>query len=146
MPGSPPISVAEPGTKPPPATRSSSTIPLTTRGSGAEAPERVFERKGSAHAAVSNRRASDAERSGFLDDRVPLAAGFAFALPTLRDGPAVLTDIRGTKFGHPIRVAASARRVEAFDDAPEANNDTGGTWRAATNGPFASPAKSPPKR
>ena len=40
MPGSPPIRVAEPGTKPPPATRSNSSIPVATRGSGLDAPER----------------------------------------------------------------------------------------------------------
>src|SRR5262245_56473359 len=31
MPGSPPINTAEPGTNPPPATRSSSPMPVTTR-------------------------------------------------------------------------------------------------------------------
>ena len=40
MPGSPPISVADPETKPPPATRSISARPVTTRGSVLEAPDR----------------------------------------------------------------------------------------------------------
>src|SRR5271154_4541967 len=35
MPGSPPISSAEPGTNPPPVTRSNSAMPVTRRGGGA---------------------------------------------------------------------------------------------------------------
>src|SRR5262249_5416729 len=35
MPGSPPISVTEPATRPPPKTRSSSPMPVSTRGSSA---------------------------------------------------------------------------------------------------------------
>src|ERR1700759_2624616 len=35
IPGSPPISSAEPGTRPPPVTRSNSAMPVTRRGGGA---------------------------------------------------------------------------------------------------------------
>src|SRR5580700_3312572 len=35
MPGSPPINSAEPGTRPPPVTRSNSAMPVTRRGGGA---------------------------------------------------------------------------------------------------------------
>src|SRR5690606_26463609 len=40
MPGSPPIRMAEPGTRPPPVTRSSSAIPVLRRGGGALMPVR----------------------------------------------------------------------------------------------------------
>src|SRR5271156_1341612 len=40
MPGSPPIRTAEPGTRPPPSTRSSSAMPVLARGGGAASPAR----------------------------------------------------------------------------------------------------------
>src|SRR5437868_2652318 len=45
MPGSPPISTPEPGTKPPPATRSSSAMPLSMRGGAALSPLRPTRRE-----------------------------------------------------------------------------------------------------
>ena len=40
MPGSPPSSSTEPGTKPPPVTRSNSPMPVAMRGAGSLAPPR----------------------------------------------------------------------------------------------------------
>ncbi len=44
MPGSPPINSAEPGTKPPPVTRSNSLLPLTKRGAACDLPFRPVKR------------------------------------------------------------------------------------------------------
>ena len=44
MPGSPPISTPEPGTKPPPATRSSSPMPVMMRGGAGLSPRRPTSR------------------------------------------------------------------------------------------------------
>ena len=100
MPGSPPISVAEPGTKPPPATRSSSPMPVTMRATGFETPGRSSSGNGRPTAPRRTAAAADPERRRLLDDRVPLAAGFALALPALRDRAAVLADVGGAGFGH----------------------------------------------
>ena len=54
---------------------------------------KILEREGPASRAAPRCRAADAESRGFLDDRVPFPAGFALALPALRDGAAVLADI-----------------------------------------------------
>ena len=43
---------------------------------------------------------ADAGGDRLLDDRVPFAAGFAFALPALRDRAAILADVEGFRFGH----------------------------------------------
>ena len=100
MPGSPPISVAEPGTKPPPATRSSSPMPVTMRGSGSDSPARSSSGKGRPPAAAPRRRRADAQRRRLLDDGVPLAAGIALALPALGDRAAILADVGGARPGH----------------------------------------------
>ena len=55
---------------------------------------------------------ADAERGSFLDDRVPLAARFAFALPALGDGAAILADIRRTKLRHRAALAGLPGPVE----------------------------------
>ena len=82
MPGSPPISSAEPGTMPPPVTRSSSARPVGMRGDSCPCPW---------PASPARRRGPSRPRSrpepgggagvGLLDQRVPLAAGGALAGP-----------------------------------------------------------------
>ena len=124
MPGSPPIRVAEPGTKPPPATRSSSPMPVTTRGSGFDAPDRSSSGKGRPARAAPRGGAADAERRGFLDDGVPLAAGLAFSLPALRDRAAVLADIRRAqpRHGPEVAVLPGLSSANAFPSAVRAVN------------------------
>ena len=53
MPGSPPISSAEPGTMPPPVTRSSSAMPVEKRGASCVLPLSAFERDDAAAAAAA---------------------------------------------------------------------------------------------
>ena len=77
----------------------------------------VLERKRAPGRAPSNGRAADAKRRRFLDDRIPLAARFAFSLPALRDRAAVLADIRRTKLGHFVGLAGLPWPVEAFSAA-----------------------------
>ena len=115
MPGSPPISSTEPRTKPPPVTRSSSAMPEGRRGASCASP---------ASGSSANRRPLRGARPGpggargaFLDQRVPLAAGLAFALPAGRR-PAVLADEGQIALGHrespangPIMTANPAMRT-----------------------------------
>ena len=108
MPGSPPISVAEPGTKPPPATRSSSPMPVTMRCTASTRPRGPSSGNGRPTRPAPRHGAADAERRGLLDDRVPLAAGLALALPALRDGAAILADVGGAGAGHQARRTAVA--------------------------------------
>ena len=79
---------------------------------GLRGARQILEREGPARRAAPRRSPADAERRGFLDDRVPLAAGFALALPALRDRPAILADIGRAKLGHGPEVAALSRPVE----------------------------------
>src|SRR5208282_3470636 len=72
----------------------------------------VLERKRPARRSPPGGRAADAERRRFFDDRVPLAARFALALPALGDGPAILADIRRTKLGHGVGLAGLPEPVE----------------------------------
>ena len=111
MPGSPPISVAEPGTKPPPATRSSSLIPVTMRATGLEAPDRLSSGNGRPTSPLRAAAPADAERRRFLDDGVPLAASFALARPALRDRAAILADVGGAT-GHGDRERSRLREGE----------------------------------
>ncbi len=90
-------------------------MPVPTRGSGFELAGEVLEGEGPAGHAATRSGAADAESGGLLDDRVPLAAGFAFALPALGDRSAVLTNIGRTQLGHGAEVAALSRPVEEFD-------------------------------
>ena len=73
---------------------------------------KVLERERPAGRSPPDGRAADAERRRFFDDRVPLAARFAFALPALGDGPAILADIRRTKLGHGAGLAGLPEPVE----------------------------------
>ncbi len=80
MPGSPPTSSAEPGTRPPPVTRSNSAMPVTRRGGGSSS---VFRSSSAKRRPLPRRRALAADRRGgaLLGDRVPAAAGLASARP-----------------------------------------------------------------
>ena len=100
MPGSPPISVAEPATNPPPATRSSSAIPVTRRGSVFVAPDRSS--SGNGRPAAPRRAVAPPTPSAAASSMIVFHSPheFALALPPLSDGAAILADIRRTKLGH----------------------------------------------
>ena len=73
---------------------------------------KVLEREGAPGRAAPRRSAADAERRRLFDDRVPLAAGVALALPALGDRAAVLADIGRAQPGHAGLVAESGPLVE----------------------------------
>ena len=83
MPGSPPTRIAEPRTKPPPVARSSSAMPDAMRGASSISPD--SEVSATARPLRGERRLCGPPpmppRRAFLDERVPLAAGVAFARP-----------------------------------------------------------------
>ena len=96
MPGSPPTSSAEPGTNPPPVTRSSSAIPEDRRGASLAVARELFECEYTSFSAGCARgHRGDCWNAALLADRVPFAARLALALPTAVDGAAVLADERG---------------------------------------------------
>ena len=101
MPGSPPSRISEPGTMPPPRTRSSSPMPVGRRGTS-RSPM-------SARATELGRRppgpAGDAGRlrgvaHDGLDEAVPGAAGAALALPAQERLAAALADEAARGLGH----------------------------------------------
>ena len=85
IPGEPPSSTSEPGTRPPPSTRSSSAMPVAKprRPRGAETSRRATGLPAAAPAAAAARRAAALRRLGLrrLDQRVPLAAAGAAPRP-----------------------------------------------------------------
>ena len=90
IPGSPPTSRAEPGTKPPPHTRSSSVSPVRRR-------VRVFRgavERGEGHclAAAARDSLGNGRFGRFLDNRVPLVAGITPPRPFAVHGTAGLAD------------------------------------------------------
>ncbi len=88
MPGSPPTRSAEPGTSPPPVTRSSSAMPVEMRGGGSPKPSRSMRARSRGRARrPMPQGCPGAALRGFLDDGVPLTARFAPARPFGRDGP-----------------------------------------------------------
>ena len=97
MPGSPPTRSAEPGTKPPPVTRSNSAMPLCVR-------RKFVGRAGKRHELhrLAARRAERHRRgrAGLLGQRVPLAAGIAAALPARRNRAAIRADILCARLRH----------------------------------------------
>ncbi len=112
MPGSPPSSSTEPRTKPPPVTRSSSARPEGRRGASCGLAGQRLERERPALARRRGRAPPGGAslRRAFLDQRVPLAAGVAFALPAAVGGAAVLADEGEVRDG-PWRNAARGERI-----------------------------------
>ncbi len=103
IPGSPPSRITEPRTKPPPVTRSNSAMPDAVRGASLLSPcrpssgnTRPFAREGRVAAGPTIGFAAP----GFLDDRVPAAAGLALALPAVVDRAAALADEVRLTLGH----------------------------------------------
>ena len=99
--------MTEPRTKPPPVTRSSSAMPEEVRGASCVSPAspssgktRPLARDGR----VATGPAIGLRGAGFLDDRVPAAAGLALALPAVVDGAAALADEGGVALGHVRRL------------------------------------------
>ena len=90
MPGAPPISTSEPGTMPPPSTRSSSPMPVSNRASAGASTSRERHRlRGLGRAAAARAApATGSTRTGsggpLLDHRVPLAAAGAAPVPFRR--------------------------------------------------------------
>ena len=119
MPGSPPMSSAEPGTMPPPVTRSSSVRPVEKRGAS---PERPLRPSKAMTRPLPPLRASPepggATTSASSIERVPFPARGALAGPARRNGAAVLAhEGRLAEFRH----ARSVRLVEI--DAVEARSE-----------------------
>ena len=103
MPGEPPSSTSEPGTRPPPSTRSSSPIPVCRRGTAAPRRRRAvtgLTAAGGRAAARRRGRPADAAGRDFLDERVPLAAARALAVPLGGTRAAGGADEDGRGAGH----------------------------------------------
>src|SRR6476620_6738506 len=114
MPGSPPTRTAEPGTRPPPSTRSNSAMPVGSRGAS-----RVSVCRPSKEAALRlppliATRAGGSR--GLLDDAVPFPAGRACAGPARGHCPTGLADKGFGGFGHDVLLAA---QIEAQSAGPE---------------------------
>ena len=112
MPGSPPTRIVEPGTRPPPHTRSSSAMPVSRRGGPALSPRsatksRPRERAASGLGAEAFRRRGARH---FLDQAVPGAAGLAPPGPARRDRAALLAGKAGLGFRHARAVEPSQSR------------------------------------
>jgi hypothetical protein len=91
MPGSPPTSTADPRTKPPPVTRSSSLTLVEMRGASSISPD-SWRAHRPALAGGRAGTATDAAGRIVLDNGVPFAAAVALARPAGMDGAAGLTD------------------------------------------------------
>ena len=132
MPGSPPTSTAEAATSPPPSTRSSSSIPGHA-GAAAVRWSRTSARFSNASFAGPRPGLAPLDKpglgvGGFLDDRIPLAAGLAAAGPLAGDRTAGLADVAGVRFSQPD--AVFRRHCEAaWPKQPQGS--CGGTCRAA---------------
>ena len=116
MPGEPPISTSEPGTSPPPSTRSSSLDPGRAGGRGArprrcDAAGRAWPPPRAAGAAAAAGRLRAARRALLLHQRVPLPAARALAEPARRLGAAGGADVDGGRAGHPCDVRPAAGQV-----------------------------------
>ena len=113
-PGSPPINRADPGTNPPPQTRSNSASPV----GGAAALRRRFSNlQGQSDGLGLSASGAAAHRRGtsFFDDGVPAAAGIAAPGPFVVAGPARLANERALRFRHllflPLRHCRNRRRA-----------------------------------
>ena len=112
MPGEPPISTSEPGTRPPPSTRSSSPMPVRMRATAAASTSA----SGTGRSAPAGRGAAARGRGGarLLDERVPLAAARAAAVPLGALVAARGADEEGARAGHAAKLSA---RVDGFAPA-----------------------------
>ena len=102
MPGEPPSRTTEPGTSPPPSTRSSSPIPVLRRdhvlGLDVGQPDRNGRRGGAGRAAP--RGSGRGLRRRLLDQRVPLRAARALTHPARRVMGTFGADKAGLRAGH----------------------------------------------
>ena len=117
MPGSPPTSSAEPGTSPPPVTRSNSAMPVTRRGGGASS---VLRSSRANLRPLTRRRgaAADGRGGAFFGDGVPAAAGFALARPFGRGRAAGLADKGGGGFGHDSEPSMTVKQASRTSPWP----------------------------
>ena len=98
IPGSPPTSIAEPATIPPPIARSNSASPLGSRSGSAAGRLESHQRDHPPAALQIVLRREDARHfGGFLDQRVPLGTVGTLALPAAADRSAGLAHI--ARFG-----------------------------------------------
>ena len=86
MPGSPPSRVTEPGTRPPPSTRSSSAMPVGT-GAARRATSSAVMGTAGRRAGAGSAPGAPATHLDVLDERVPAAAGGAAAGPLAATAP-----------------------------------------------------------
>ena len=98
IPGEPPSSTSDPGTRPPPRTMSSSPMAVLSRGARSALTSRRG--TGRAHGPADARRARRAAGSTLLDQRVPLAARRALAVPLRRLRAARGAGEHGGRLGH----------------------------------------------
>ena len=103
MPGSPPISTTPPATRPPPSTRSNSSMPVPKRGTSI-ASMSASDSTGAVCARLLwtgfDRRLTPGASTTRLDQRVPLLAGRALAVPLVADAAAVAAGVIGFCFCH----------------------------------------------
>ena len=106
MPGEPPSSTSEPGTRPPPRTMSSSPMAVLRRG----ARSALTSRSGTGARAGPAARAARARAAGsaLFDQRVPLAARRALAVPFRRLRAARGAGEHGGRLGHLRSLGAGA--------------------------------------
>ena len=112
MPGSPPSRMTDPGTKPPPVTRSSSATPLGgARRLGARRRPEAWNSISRPLPALRAAWAPMPEPAVLLDDRVPAAAGVAAPLPAVGDRAAVLADEGVAGLGHCLSAGVARERA-----------------------------------
>ena len=111
IPGSPPTRTSDPGTRPPPRTRSSSPIPSDSRGRSASAMAGQSGRRGARRRAAGPRTRGRAWRlaDDRLDQGVPAAACPALALPAQERVTARLADEAALGPGHRQAARRAAR-------------------------------------
>ena len=122
IPGEPPRRTSEPGTRPPPRTRSSSPIPVASRSSAGASTSRSGTERGAARGAAARRAAGCGCRRRSDDDlleRVPLRAARALPRPGQRLVAALAADVPAALLRHHSRScqARGCGRARVADDA-----------------------------
>ena len=118
MPGSPPTRIAEPGTSPPPHTRSNSAMPVSRRGGRVLSPRQADEiERAPPRPASAPRLFGGAVARHLLDQAVPGAAASQRPVHFGMDRAALLADKAGLG-GHPFSLASAHRSPHLHLDRP----------------------------